>query len=356
MKKNIAILAAALMVGSFTAAYAWKSRGDKVLTASGTLEARNISIGSKVGGRITRVLVREGDHVEPNQLLVVFDSAELEGQLLQAQGRVEAARANLAKMLRGSRPEEIAEANAASEGYREAELAQAQADLERARTEEANADRELKRTEILTASGAISQQSLDNARDRARAARALVSAQTNAVAAAEGRLKAAKAVADKTQRGFRTEDIAATRAELTLAEGQLKESEARWAEREVRAPAAAVVETMDIRPGDLLAANSPVAQLLEADQLYLMVYVPETQIGSVQVGKPAQIRVDTFPGQTFQAHVEQIRQQSEFLPRNVQTKEERVHQVIGVKLRVENRDNLLRAGVSADVQFASEAR
>jgi len=356
MKKKIAILAAALMVGSFTAAYAWMSRGDKVLTASGTLEARNISIGSKVGGRITRVLVREGDHVEPNQLLVVFDSAELEGQLLQAQGRVEAARANLAKMLRGSRPEEIAEANAASEGYREAELAQAQADLERARTEEANADRELKRTEILTASGAISQQSLDNARDRARAARALVSAQTNAVAAAEGRLKAAKAVADKTQRGFRTEDIAATRAELTLAEGQLKESEARWAEREVRAPAAAVVETMDIRPGDLLAANSPVAQLLEADQLYLMVYVPETQIGSVQVGKPAQIRVDTFPGQTFQAHVEQIRQQSEFLPRNVQTKEERVHQVIGVKLRVENRDNLLRAGVSADVQFASEAR
>src|SRR6185369_8866330 len=137
----------------------------------------------------------------------VFDSAELEGQLLQAQGRVQAAHANLEKMLRGSRPEEIAEARAASEGYREAELAQAQADLERARTEEANAERELGRSEILTASGAISQQSLDNARDRARAARALVSAQTNAVAAAEGRLKAAKAVADKTQRGFRTEDI-----------------------------------------------------------------------------------------------------------------------------------------------------
>jgi HlyD family secretion protein len=259
-------------------------------------------------------------------------------------------------MLRGSRPEEIAEANAASEGYRDAELAQAKADLERARTEEANADRELKRTEILTESGATSQQSLDNARDRARAAHALVSAQTNAVAAAEGRLKAAKAVADKTQHGFRAEDIAAARAELTLAEGQLKETQARWAEREVRAPAAAVVETMDLRPGDLLPANSPVAQLLEADQLYLMVYVPETQIGSVQIGKAARLEVDTYPGRTFQAYVEQIRQQSEFLPRNVQTKEERIHQVIGVKLRVDNRDNLLRAGISADVQFASEAR
>jgi len=356
MKKKVAIIALVLIVGSFTAAYAWKSRSDRALTASGTLEARNISIGSKVGGRVSRVLVREGDHVETNQLLVVFESAELEGQLLQAQGRVEAARANLAKMLRGSRPEEIAEANAASNGYREAELAQAKADLERAQTEEANAERELKRTQVLTESGAMSQQSLDNARDRARSAHALVSAQTNAVAAAEGRLNAARAVADKTQRGFRTEDISAARAELTLAEGQLKEAEARWAEREVRSPSAAAVETMDLRPGDLLPANSPVAQLLEADQLYLMVYVPETQIGSAQIGKGAQIHVDTYPGRTFQARVEQIRQQSEFLPRNVQTKEERVHQVIGVKLRVENRDNLLRAGVSADVQFASEAQ
>jgi len=356
MKKRIAVVAGVLMVGSFTAAFAWRRHGDNVLTASGTLEARNISIGSKVGGRITRVLVREGDHVEPNQLLVVFDSAELEAQLLQAQGRVEAARASLAKMQRGSRPEEIAEANAASEGYREAELQQAQADLERAKTEETNAVRELKRTEALTESGAMSQQSLDNARDRAQSAHASVSSQRNAVAAAEGRLKAAQAVAEKTQHGFRTEDIAAARAELTLAEGQLKEAEARWAEREVRAPAVAVVETMDLRPGDLLPANSPVAQLLEADQLYLMVYVPETQIGSVQIGETAQLHVDTFPGRTFQAHVEQIRQQSEFLPRNVQTKEERVHQVIGVKLRVDNRDNLLRAGVSADVQFASGAR
>lgn len=356
MKKKIAIIVAVLAVGSLSIAFAWKGRGPQALNASGTLEARNINVGSKVGGRVGRVLVREGDHVEPDQLLVVFDSAELEGQLLQAQGRVESARANLAKMVRGSRPEEIAEANAASQGYREAELAQAKADLERARSDEANAERELKRNEALTTAGAMSQQSLDNASDRARAARAEVSAQTNAVAAAEGRLNAAKAVADKMQRGFRAEDIAGARAELTLAEGQLKEAEARWAEREVRSPAAAVVETMDLRPGDLLPANSPVAQLLESDQLYLMVYVPETKIGGVAVGAPAQIRVDTYPNQSFPARVEQIRQQSEFLPRNVQTKEERVHQVIGVRLRVENADNRLRAGVSADVQFASEAR
>jgi len=124
----------------------------------------------------------------------------------------------------------------------------------------------------------------------------------------------------------------------------------------VRAPAAAVVETMDLRPGDLLAANTPVAQLLEADQLYLMVYVPETQISSVGIGQSAEIHVDSYPLESFSGRVEQIRQQSEFLPRNVQTKEERVHQVIGVKLRVENRENRLRAGVSADAQFNGETR
>jgi len=355
MKNKIVPILVVLVVGSFSLAFAWK-RGTDQLIASGTLEARNINVGSKVGGRVSQVLVREGDRVEPNQLLVVFDSTELEGQLLQAQGRVQAAHANLEKMLRGSRPEEIAEARAASEGYREAELAQAQADLERARTEEANAERELGRSERLAAAEAVAQQVLDNARDRYRETRAQVSASSNAVAAAEGRLSAAKAVAEKTQRGFRSEDIAAARADLTLTEGQLKETQARWAEREVRAPAAAIVETMDLRPGDLLPANSTVAQLLESDQLFLMVYVPETQIGTVKLGQSAKIHVDTFPDRTYQAHVEQIRQQSEFLPRNVQTKEERVHQVIGVKLRVDNQDNQLRAGVSADVQFASETR
>lgn len=356
MKKKMAIIAIVLVIGGLGAAFAWRKAGADSLAASGTLEARNINVGSKIGGRVTRVLVHEGDQVKPDQLLVTFDGAELEGQLFQAQGRMQAARANLAKMLHGSRPEEIAEANAASDGYREAELAQSQADLERSRADEANAVRELQRAEALTKAGAASQQSLDNARDRERAAHAQVSAFTNAVAAAQGRLTAARAVALKMQRGFRSEDIAAARAELTLAEGQLKETEARWAEREVRAPSDAVVESMDIRPGDLLAANAPIARLLEADQLYVMVYVPETQIGSVRLGQKAQIRVDTYPNQVFQAHVEQIRQQTEFLPRNVQTKSERVHQVIGVRLRVENRDNLLRAGVSADVQFVSEAR
>ena len=358
-KKKALIVAAALLLIS-VCGFAWKKHGTDRLLVSGTLEARNITVGSKIGGRVSRVLVHEGDRVEPNQLLVEFDSAELEGQLLQAQGRVQSAQADLNKMLRGSRSEDIAEASAAVQptngipGFRQAELAQAQADLARARTDLTSAEREFRRTEQLTNAGVESGQALDNARDRYQAAKAQADSSQFAVSAAEGRLNAARAAADRTQHGFRAEDVAAARAELIRAQGELKTTEARWAEREVRAPSRAIIESLDLRPGDLLPANAPIAKLLEADQLYLMVYVPETEIGKVSIGKFAEVRVDSYAGKTFKGYVEQIRQQAEFLPRNVQTKEEHVHQVIGVKLRVENPDNRLRAGISADVTFAPE--
>ena len=100
-----------------------------------------------------------------------------------------------------------------------------------------------------------------------------------------------------------------------------------------------------------VTANAPVAKLLEANQLYAMVYVPQNDVGRVRVGQQAEVRVDAFGKRAFNATVEQIRQQAEFLPRNVQTADERQHQVFGVKLRVENPSNELRAGVQADVVF-----
>ena len=137
---------------------------------------------------------------------------------------------------------------------------------------------------------------------------------------------------------------------MESAEGDVKLAESQWVEREVKAPSKAVVEAMDIRPGDLLPANATVAKLLEADQLYVVVYVPQGEIGRVHLGQDAEVRVDAFD-HPFHARVEQIRQQAEFLPRNVQTKQEREHQVVGVKLRVDNPDARLRAGINADVKF-----
>ena len=328
------------------------------LVASGTLEARNIDVGSKVGGRLTRVLASEGDHLEPNQLLITFDDAELEAKVMQARGRLEQARATLEKMLRGARPEEIAEARAAAfpregRGYRAEEISQLRADLERAQADAANAERDFRRAEELAEEGVVSREFRDNAEAKSRMAQAQVRSIQHAISAAEGRLRAAEAVQQRTENGNRREDIAFARADVLRAEGELREAEARYAEREVRAPAAVRVEVLDLRPGDLVAANTRVAKLLEADQLYVMVYVPQTEIGKVRIGQSAQVTVDSFHKESFPAIVEQIRQKAEFLPRNVQTRQEREHQVVGVKLRVDNRENKLRAGISADVKFAA---
>lgn len=349
-KVAIVAVAAALVAIAAFAAFSWVGRRDKGLVASGTLEARNISVGSKVGGRVTQVLVREGDAVEAGQLLVSFDDAELVAQVTQARGRLEQARANLARLERGSRPEEIAAARATS-AMQDRGVTQALDEVKRAQVEEKNSEVYYRRIEGLFQKGSVARQMRDDAEARFHSAQAQVQALQSAVAGAQERGRAAQAQQQLAEKGSRVEDVAAGRADVLRAEGELALAQARWAEREVRSPAAAVVEVMDLRPGDLIAANVPVARLLEAGQLYVMVYVPEDQIGHVQVGQSASLKVDAFVDEKFPAKVEQIRQRAEFLPRNVQTKEERQHQVFGVKLRVENPSRKLRAGIQADVEF-----
>ncbi len=361
MTRNRLFLIGLLAVGVAGAVvYARVFGRSDALEGSGTVEARNIRVGSKIGGRIEQVLVREGDEVHPGQVLVTFEAQELQAAL-------EEARANLAKMERGYRSEEIAEARAAAEqakaeyeerqrGYRTEEVAAARAELDRTRAETVRAELNFKRLDSLAKKEIISRQQRD---DSEAAWKMAVAAQQNAeqklaelergyrpeqVRAAEARYRQAEAVRKRMERGNRREDIEFARASL-------REAEAKYRERNVVAPSAAGVEVLDVRPGDLIAPNTPIATLLERDQIYVRIYVPETKIGLVKVGQSAEVRVDSFPGQVFPAAVEQVNQNAEFLPRNVQTKEERIHQVFGVKLRIKDSSGRVRAGMAADVKL-----
>jgi len=356
------ILIVALIVAGLAGAalYAGIFRRAEKLEGSGTIEARNIRVGSKVGGRIVEVRVREGDLVQAGQVLVTFDDQELLAALGQA-------RANLEKTKRGFRPEEIAEARAAaaqakadyeqrSNGYRREEIAAAQADVERTRADAVRAERNFKRADDLANKEIFSRQQRDDAEAAWKMA---VAAAHNAeeklaqlqrgyrpeeIASAEARYQQTAATLLKTQRGNRREDIDYARA-------QHLDAQARYRERQVLAPSAATVEVLDVRPGDLIAPNTPIATLLERDQIYVRIYIPETKIGHVRVGQQAEVRVDSFPKEVFPAEVEQINQKAEFLPRNVETKEERVHQVFGVKLRIHDPSGRIRAGMAADVKL-----
>ena len=138
--KHIFIILVAAAVLAATAVYANWFHRDNALMGSGTVESRDVRVGSKIGGRIDKVLVREGDAVQSGQILLTFDDKELQASLEQS-------RANAQKAQRGNRPEEIAEARAAAaqakadfelrkNGYRKEDIDAAQADLERAKADE----------------------------------------------------------------------------------------------------------------------------------------------------------------------------------------------------------------------------
>jgi multidrug resistance efflux pump len=351
--KNSAILIVliVLVTAAVVSARWFHGRNDSTLQGSGTVEARDIRVGSKVGGRIDKVLVREGDYVKAGQILITFDDKELQAALGQS-------RAAWEKAHTGSRPEDIAQAEyeQRKNGYRSEDIAAAQSDLDRANAEEARTHNDFDRYDALAKKDLVSRQQ----RDAAEAAWKVAAAQQkNAeqklaelqrgyrpeeIASAEGRYRAALATEEKFEHGSRAEDI-------DLAKAAYNYDAARAREAQVVSPADATVEVLDVRPGDLIAPNTPVATLLERDQVYIRIYIPETEIGRVRLGQHAEVRVDSFPNTAFNGVVEQINQQAEFLPRNVQTRSERVHEVIGVKVRINDTTGGVRSGMAADVKL-----
>jgi multidrug resistance efflux pump len=306
-RKTLLILLAVLLAAGGAAWWLLRQKNEKPLVLSGSIEARDVEVGSLLGGRIAKVLVEEGASVSAGQPIVQFETDLPDLQIQQERARVEQARANLVKALHGPRVEEIARARAQAE----------------------NAERERLRLKALLDEGVVAKEAYDTAATAARTARETFL---------------------ELQRGNRSEDIAMARASLEAEEKQLGYIERQRAESLVRAPAAGVIEAMDIRPGDLVAANQPVARMLEPSQLWVRVFVPEPQLGRVRVGQAAALTVDTFGKREFPGKVVEIRTQSEYTPRNVQTLDQRMDQVFGVKVAVGPTPDL-KPGMAAVVRL-----
>ncbi len=146
-------------------------------------------------------------------------------------------------------------------------------------------------------------------------------------------------------------NVAAAKMRVAQARAQLADIDSQLAEMQVIAPAESVLEVLSVKVGDVLPANHEVATLLLTGHLWVRVYVPESWLGLIKLGEQVRVRVDSFPHTDFQGVVEQISRQAEFTPRNVQTVADRIKQVFGVKVRLPNDDDRLRAGMAADVYF-----
>jgi HlyD family secretion protein len=143
----------------------------------------------------------------------------------------------------------------------------------------------------------------------------------------------------------------AARMRIVQMRAQMTEIEAELRELNVVAPNDSVVEILNVKVGDVLGPNQELATLILPQHLWVRVYVPEPWLGYIKLGQEVRARVDSFGDEEFTGTVEQINRQAEFTPRNVQTVEDRIRQVFGVKIRLQNHDDKLRAGMSADVTF-----
>jgi multidrug resistance efflux pump len=347
------------------------SRGDE-LVLQGIVEIQEVRLGSKIGGRVAEVPIREGDLVPAGRTLVVFDVPELKAQQAQWYARVQADRAAADRARNGPRPEEIQTGWAALEaaqarldrinaGWRVEEKRQAREELEAARADLNLAREDYERIRRLYPKSA-SRAEFDTARFSFQRAR--------------GRHEMARARSDMLETGSRPEDIAEAKADwwsawnkfILLVEGtreedkreaeaRLAESEARLREIEVniqeavvRAPERAVIEVLAVRKGDLVPPNQPILRVLKADDLWVKVYVPETELGKVRLHQKVQVTIDSYPGRKFQGTVFQIASISEFTPRNIQSADERRHQVFGIKVRVDNSLGIFKSGMAAEVR------
>jgi HlyD family secretion protein len=312
--------------------------------------------------------------VKQGEPLIRFESFDLDAKRSDALAVVRQAEANLQKTENWFRPEEVAEAKAQAEaawmnlelarnGPRKQEIDAARADFEAAQADYEVTKSSLARIEQLVRNGVQSRQDYDNAKaafDRATARREsarqkldmlLAGTRSEEVARAERQYRQVAAHLQLVERGARKEDIATARAQLERSRAALEQIETQLGELEVKAPADAYVEVLEVRPGDLINPNSPVATLVEVNRLWVRVYVPEPELGHVQLGKEVSVTVDTFTKETFSGQVEQIASRGEFTPRNVQTREERTHQVFAVRVRLDNSARRLRAGMAADVSI-----
>jgi multidrug resistance efflux pump len=292
------------------------------LQLPGVVEIQEVRLGSKIGGRVAAVLVNEGDIVQPDQPLVRIDVPELEAQKIQWEARLKQMEADLEKQKNGSRAEEIAQAKS--------DLASAQADLVLARADFA-------RSERLIRQGGTDRAEYDSARA--------------ALDRCQGRCGSLRSKLDLFLAGTRHEEIAEAEGRVAETRGRIRELDANLNEATVRAPEKAVVEVMGVRKGDLILPNQPIVRILRADDLWVRVYVPETQLGKVVLGQHARVTIDSYPGREFDGVVVKIDSESEFTPRNVQSVDERRFQVFGVKIRVADPQGIFKSGMAANVVF-----
>lgn len=329
-KRRRVVLAAGIVAVAALAVYWFVTSGRgsaaAVIAVSGNIEVTSADLSFKIAGRVAERLIDEGQPVQAGQVVARLDDAELAQTVALNRAQLAAAEANLAQLEAGSRPEEIASAEAA---------------VERSRSDLALAEANWTRQRQLYQSGVSARNEYDAAAAAYKAAQA-------ALADTRARL-------NLTLAGPRKEAIDAARANVEQARQALAVAETRLGYATLVSPLTGVVISKNVEAGEYVAAGTPVITVADLVNVWLRAYIDETDLGRVQLGRPARVRTDTFPGKVYEGTVSFISSEAEFTPRAVETRKERVRLVYRVKIDIRNTDMELKAGMPADAEIITDA-
>jgi HlyD family secretion protein len=352
---------------------------------SGTLQAPSAAVGSTIGGRVAAVFVREGDSVHRGEVMLQFVDSNERAALAGALGRLAQARAALADLKAGARPEDLARtaalarqqlaeyhAAASTQPYQSTiarnQLHQALAQLSDAQAAAADAHVDAERMRKLFATGDVSAQERDAAVEREARAHAQLVDRIAAVRAARAQrvnttrvtlpqnalaALAAYHAAEEQHRllaaGPRPDAVRQAEAAVRSAHADVAAAQARLDDMIVRSPSDGMVTAMDLHAGDLIAPGASIATIDESGNPYARIYVPQKKLGEVRVSAHVQVRSDSLPTARFDGVVEEIDDRAQFTPQDVQTAADREILSFGVKVRVLDPRHQLFPGTTVEV-------
>lgn len=296
-----------------------KGREDNYIKVSGNIEATEVNVGFKISGRITQIYVKEGDWIEKGKMIAKLDDEDLRYRFELTKASLQSAQARLNKLLAGSRPEELREA--------EARLNQAEFDLE-------NKKVQYERMKALFERHVIPKEMLDNAETGYKIAQASY--------------QMAKENYELVKQGPRKEDIEDAKAQLEQARSQLKLSETQLSYATLYSPISGVVLVKSAEVGEVVNPGTSVLTIADIENVWLRAYIPETELGKVRWGQEVIVTTDMTPKKEYKGKITYISSQAEFTPKSIQTEKERVTLVYRIKISIPNNERELKPGMPAE--------
>src|SRR5262249_45990455 len=349
-----------------------------IITLSGRIEGDDSVIAAKTSGRIREIRVREGDRVKSGDIIAILDDEQAAAREEQAKSAAQTAEtrvtqaqqqiAVLGEQLKQSRIS-VDQARLDAQGrvrQAEAQVATAEANLSQAQAGYEQARYDLDRFTRLAESGDVSDRQREQARTAAAAQAAVVESNKKQGAAAHGALTTARAhlakpaIKTAQNKGVQKQitqaqaEVNAAQADAERARAQLKEAQANRADLNIIAPFEGTISTRTAEPGEVVSPGTPIVTMIDLNKVYLRGFIPEGDIGRVKLGQSARIYLDSNPRQPIEAVVSRVDPEASFTPENTYFRDDRVKQVVGVKLLVNSPTGAAKPGMPADGEILVE--